>query len=101
MAPLARILRYAALLWFATALGIAAFVMPDTIAITCGTGEIDCVPGRGWNAWRVMMAGSAVVGPAIIMLFATIVDPHGPHRPATGDLGRRSRGLRPSQARSG
>lgn len=101
MAPTARIFRYLAFVWFGAALAIAAFGLPDTVTITCAAGELDCVPGHRMNAWRFVAAGSAVVGPAVFVLLATIVDPHGPHRPATGERTRRSGQLRPSQARSG
>jgi len=101
MAPTARILRYFALVWFGAALAIAAFGLPETVTITCAAGELDCESGQRMNAWRFVVAGSAVVGPAVFVLLATIVDPHGPHRPATGERTRGSVQLRPSQARSG
>jgi len=101
MSPMARTLRYAALLWFCAALVIAAFALPETVAITCTADVLDCGQGQRMNPWRIAVAGSAVAGSAAFVVLATVADPHGPHRPATGDLAGRSRRLRPSQARSG
>jgi hypothetical protein len=74
--PAVRYARYLALLWVPPAF-VAAYLIEH--------------PG-----WTIAIAISAVVVPLLLVVAATLLDPHGPHRPAS-DVGD----VRPSPARSG
>lgn len=60
----ARVLRYAALAWFLAALFVALF---------------------GDGASRLPAAIVAALAPIALVVVATMIDPHGPHRPDPGD----------------
>ena len=63
MQPATRYARYAALVWVPISL-LAAFLIEH--------------PG-----WTLAIAISAVVVPLLLVVAATVLDPHGPHRPAS------------------